>query len=65
MDSNLVKSYISFVGMLVSAKPEYLTLVLGKIANGFTYRAFHLINRTFSCLLLIRIWSASFGRKYA
>lgn len=39
MDSNFVKSYISFVGMLVSAKPEYLTLVLGKIASGFTYRA--------------------------
>lgn len=39
MDSNFVKSYISFVGMLVSAKPEYLTLVMGKIANGLTYRA--------------------------
>ena len=38
MDSSFVKSYTSFVGMLVSAKPEYLTLVLGKIANGFTYR---------------------------
>lgn len=40
MDNSFVKSYTSFVGMLVSAKPEYLTLVLGKIANGFTYRAF-------------------------
>ena len=41
MDNNFVKSYTSFVGMLVSAKPEYLTLVLGKVANGFTYRAFY------------------------
>lgn len=39
MDSNFVKSYTSFVGMLVSAKPEYLTLVLGKIASGFTYQS--------------------------
>ena len=39
-DTNFVKSYISFIGMLVSAKPEYLTVVLEKIASGFTYRAF-------------------------
>ncbi|GJE84320.1 RNA polymerase I-specific transcription initiation factor RRN3 [Phanerochaete sordida] len=39
MDNNFVKSYTSFVGMLVSAKPEYLTLVLGKIASGFTYQS--------------------------
>lgn len=38
-DNNFVKSYTSFVGMLVSAKPEYLTLVLGKVANGFTYQS--------------------------
>lgn len=39
MDTTFVKSYTSFVGMLISAKPEYLNLVLGKIAGGFTYRA--------------------------
>lgn len=39
MDSAFVKSYTSFVGMLVSAKPEYLNMVLGKIASGLTYRA--------------------------
>ena len=39
MDSNLAKSYVSFIGVLVSAKPEYLTLVLEKIASGFTCRA--------------------------
>lgn len=39
MDSQFVKSYISFIGMLVSARPEYLSLVLEKIAQGFTYSA--------------------------
>lgn len=39
MDTGFVKSYTSFVGMLVSARPEYLSLVLDKIAHGFTYRA--------------------------
>lgn len=39
MDTTFVKSYTSFVGMLISAKPEYLNLVLGKISSGFTYRA--------------------------
>lgn len=39
MDTGFVKAYTSFVGMLVSARPEYLSLVLGKIAHGFTYRA--------------------------
>ncbi|KAF8521855.1 RNA polymerase I-specific transcription initiation factor RRN3 [Gautieria morchelliformis] len=39
MDSIFVKSYISFVGMLVSARPEYLSLVLEKTARGFTFRS--------------------------
>lgn len=39
MDTVFVKSYISFIGMLISARPEYLSLVLGKISHGFTYRA--------------------------
>ena len=43
MDGNLVKSNISFVGMLVSAKPEYLTTVLEKIASGLTYRMHYLL----------------------
>jgi RNA polymerase I-specific transcription initiation factor RRN3 len=39
MDSNLVKTYTSFMEILVSARPEYLSLVLGRVAQGFTYRA--------------------------
>lgn len=38
MDSALVKSYIVFTEMLLSARPEYLSLVLSKITQGFTYR---------------------------
>jgi len=38
MDVTTVKSYIHFVGMLLSARPEYLSLVLNKIIQGFTYR---------------------------
>jgi RNA polymerase I-specific transcription initiation factor RRN3 len=37
-DSAIVKSYIHFIGMLLSARPEYLSLVLGKITQGFTHR---------------------------
>jgi RNA polymerase I-specific transcription initiation factor RRN3 len=40
MDAAFVKSYIVFVGMLISARPEYLSLVLNRIAMGFTYREF-------------------------
>lgn len=39
MDSAFVKAYISFVSMLVSARPEYLTLVLERAAQNLTYRA--------------------------
>ncbi|GBE79882.1 RNA polymerase I-specific transcription initiation factor RRN3 [Sparassis crispa] len=39
MDTSFVKSYTAFIGMLVSAKPEYLSLVLGKIAQGLTYQS--------------------------
>ncbi|OCH84222.1 RNA polymerase I-specific transcription initiation factor RRN3 [Obba rivulosa] len=39
MDSTFVKSYTAFVGMLVSARAEYLSLVLNKIAHGFTYQS--------------------------
>jgi RNA polymerase I-specific transcription initiation factor RRN3 len=39
MDSALVKSYTIFIGMLLSARPEYLSIVLSKIAQGFTHRA--------------------------
>lgn len=38
MDSSFVKSYTNFIATLVSAKPEYLSLVLGRIAQGLTYR---------------------------
>lgn len=43
MDSLSVKAYCHFAGVLVTAKPEYLSLILGKIAEGFTYRAFRFI----------------------
>ena len=37
-DNTFVKSYILFVGMLLSAKPEYLSQVLTRITQGFTHR---------------------------
>ncbi|KAF5387925.1 hypothetical protein D9615_000645 [Tricholomella constricta] len=39
LDSATVKSYTVFIGMLISARPEYLSLVLGKIAQGFTHQS--------------------------
>ena len=39
MDGQFARSYTSFIGMLVSARPEYLSLVLEKIAQGLTYGA--------------------------
>ncbi|KAI0316206.1 RNA polymerase I-specific transcription initiation factor RRN3 [Amylostereum chailletii] len=39
LDSSFVKTYTSFVGILVSAKPEYLSMVLARIAQGFTYQS--------------------------
>ncbi|KIJ57003.1 hypothetical protein M422DRAFT_198368 [Sphaerobolus stellatus SS14] len=39
LDVTFVKSYISFIGMLVSARPEYLGGVLEKIARGMTFRS--------------------------
>ncbi|KAK7470311.1 DNA independent RNA polymerase I transcription factor [Stygiomarasmius scandens] len=39
LDTASVKSYTVFIGMLVSARPEYLSTVLSKIAHGFTYQA--------------------------
>lgn len=39
MDGQFVKSYTSFIGMLVSARPEYLSLVLEKIVQGLAYSA--------------------------
>ncbi|KAI0052762.1 RNA polymerase I-specific transcription initiation factor RRN3 [Auriscalpium vulgare] len=39
MDSSFVKTYTSFVLILVSARPEYLSPVLGKLAQGFTYQS--------------------------
>ena len=38
LDSATVKSYTLFIGVLISARPEYLSLVLARIAQGFTYR---------------------------
>ncbi|KZP04571.1 RNA polymerase I-specific transcription initiation factor RRN3 [Athelia psychrophila] len=39
MDTSFVKSYTIFIGMLLSAKPEYLSIVLSKIAQGFTHQS--------------------------
>jgi len=39
LESATVKSYTVFIGMLLSAKPEYLSLVLGKIVQNFTYQS--------------------------
>ncbi|KAI9457001.1 RNA polymerase I-specific transcription initiation factor RRN3 [Lactarius psammicola] len=39
MDSSLVKTYTSFIEILIGARPEYLSLVLGRIALGFTYQS--------------------------
>lgn len=39
LDDATVKLYTIFTGMLLSARPEYLSFVLAKIAQGFTYRA--------------------------
>ena len=45
MDTTFVKTYTNFVGMLVSARPEYLSLVLGKVSQGLTYRtAIHTVS---------------------
>ncbi|TFK64059.1 RNA polymerase I-specific transcription initiation factor RRN3 [Pluteus cervinus] len=39
LDTATVKSYTVFIGMLLSARPEYLSLVLGRIAQGFTHQS--------------------------
>ncbi|KAI5120687.1 hypothetical protein M0805_006976 [Coniferiporia weirii] len=39
MDAVFVKTYISFIGMLVSARPEYLMLVLERAAQNLTYHS--------------------------
>jgi hypothetical protein len=39
MDNSFVQSYILFIGMLLSARTEYLSLILSKIVQGFTHRA--------------------------
>ncbi|KAF8351692.1 RNA polymerase I-specific transcription initiation factor RRN3 [Amanita rubescens] len=39
LDGATVKSYTIFLGNLVSARPEYLSLILSKIASGFTYQS--------------------------
>lgn len=40
LDSTVVKSYTVLIGMLLSARPEYLSLVLGMISQGFTLQSF-------------------------
>jgi len=38
MDDAFVKSYTSFTGMLITAKPEYLSPILRTLVQGFTFR---------------------------
>lgn len=38
MDNAFVKTYISFIGMLISARPEYAATILDKAASNLTYR---------------------------
>lgn len=65
MESNFVQTYINFIGILVSARPEYLTLVLGKIARGFTYRMCHYVYIILTCIdYMFRIWSSSTRRTW-
>lgn len=53
MDSSFVKVYTSFVGMLISAKPEYSNMILGKLASGLTYRASSSHRLIVYCLTLL------------
>ena len=63
MDATSVKSYIHFIGVLLSARPEYLSLVLGNIAQGFTYRGSPMISVMLSSLnTYARIWAPGLGR---
>ncbi|CAK5262552.1 unnamed protein product [Mycena citricolor] len=39
MDAATVRAYTVFIGMLLSARPEYLSLVLSKITHGLTYQS--------------------------
>ncbi|KAJ4479198.1 RNA polymerase I-specific transcription initiation factor RRN3 [Lentinula aciculospora] len=39
MDNATVRSYTVFIGMLISARPEYLSLLLSKLSLGFTHQA--------------------------
>jgi RNA polymerase I-specific transcription initiation factor RRN3 len=47
-DAAFVKSYIAFIGMLVSARPEYNYSVLEKAVDGLTHR--ELIRLRLSCI---------------
>ncbi|KAI6042753.1 RNA polymerase I-specific transcription initiation factor RRN3 [Pisolithus marmoratus] len=39
MDATFVKIYTEFIGMLLSARPEYLSLVLTRLTQGLTYQS--------------------------
>ncbi|KAI6152485.1 RNA polymerase I-specific transcription initiation factor RRN3 [Pisolithus tinctorius] len=39
MDATFVKTYTEFIGMLLSARPEYLSLMLGRLTQGLTYQS--------------------------
>ncbi|KAJ1309013.1 hypothetical protein OPQ81_004695 [Rhizoctonia solani] len=48
LDDAFVATYTNFVGMLVSARPEYLALVLSRCVQGFTYQSYEALGRHFT-----------------
>jgi RNA polymerase I specific transcription initiation factor RRN3 len=66
LDSATVKSYTVFIGMLLSAKPEYLSLVLSKTVQGFTHRTPPSFNPwTQRLTALHRIWNPGTRSQHA
>jgi RNA polymerase I-specific transcription initiation factor RRN3 len=61
MDSATVKAYTVFVGVLLSARPEYLSLVLAKIAQGFTHRKPSYYDVSHQSYAEVRIRDSSIG----
>lgn len=61
LDDATVRLYTVFIGMLLSARPEYLSLVLAKIVQGFTHRTCIIPPTWSSCLRDYRTIYPSLG----
>ncbi|KAH7343429.1 RNA polymerase I-specific transcription initiation factor RRN3 [Rhizoctonia solani] len=48
LDDAFVVTYTNFVGVLVSARPEYLASVLSRCVQGFTYQSYEALGRHFT-----------------